>query len=319
MLLTATAWGALAFLGAGTAYAAGITITDAKVQGGRLIVIGQAPAALQQLKLDNRFATTSSASKAFAFSVPGYRPSDCVVEIKAGASIASAVVADCPATGLSQRGAWAAGVAYLTNDLVTFLGSSWRAKANSTGKRPDTNVAAWEKFTSKGDTGAAGPKGLTGATGATGPAGPKGSTGATGAKGATGAAGAAGINKVVNVRSLSECPGTIPANSDSHLGSASITVTASQRVIVNASLPIRFPAGVTGAIFIDYALTAFRSGGQTGLGSRTATVTPDWSILSISAQSSLSANTYSVHFTVGNSGNTSLDVGCLSGWVMVVE
>ena len=190
---------ALLLLAAGPAFAPSITINDAKVQAGKLIVTGQSPNANQTVKLDNRFKTKSNASKAFAFNLANYLPSDCIVAVTAGTLKTTAVVADCAATGLSPRGAWAAATAYLKNDLVTFQGSSWRAKVDNKGKRPNSNLAVWEKFASKGgqgatgSTGPAGPTGPTGPTGAMGTAGAKGATGATGAKGATGPAGPAGV------------------------------------------------------------------------------------------------------------------------------
>ena len=319
------AWWALILLAPGAACAAGITITDAKVQGGKLIVTGQSPSANQPVKLDNQFTVNSNASKAFGFSLPGYRPSDCIVEIKVGTLVAKAVVAHCGAAGLSPRGAWAAGAAYLTNDLVAFLGSSWRAKMASKGKRPDTNAAVWEKFASKGNTGVTGPQqGSTGATGATGPAGPKGNTGATGAAGATGATGAPGKNNVVDLQPLDDCVvTTIPPNDDKFIvGPAQVTVRANEHLLASATLPIKFPDGVTGAIYVPYYLA---SGSSTAYGSlsgtQTSTVSPRWTVLSASGDGEFFSGfprTVSVGVVVDNPGTTNLEVGCLSGWVMVV-
>lgn len=316
------AWWALVLLAPGTACAAGLTITDAKVEGGRLIVTGQSPGANQPVKLDNSFTVTSNAAKAFAFSLAGYRPSDCIVEIRAGTLAAKAVVARCGASGISPRGAWAAGAAYLANDLVAFLGSSWRAKAASTGKRPDANAAFWERFASKGDRGATGPRGAIGATGATGPAGPQGPAGATGGAGATGATGAHGKDNVVDVQPLEACVGTIPPNTDTFvLSSVSVTLGANDGLIASATLPIKFPAGVTGAIYAPFYLAFGNSTGWGGLSStQTSTVSPRWTVLSASGGAFFSggSRTVSVGIVVENDSTTSLEVDCLSGWVMVV-
>jgi hypothetical protein len=165
---------AVSALSVGSAFAAGVTVTDAKVQAGKLRVAGQTPNASQNVTLDGRFTVKSGANKVFSFALTNYLPSDCIVDLKAGTSTGSGVVANCGARGLAPRGAWLAATAYLTNDLVTFQGSSWRAKHGSTNKPPATNIAFWEKFASKGATGA---KGLTGAQGPAGPQGPQGPAG----------------------------------------------------------------------------------------------------------------------------------------------
>lgn len=189
------------------AAATGISITDAKVEGGKLVVTGTAPGASQQVKLDDRYTAMSNASKLFSFNIANYLPSDCIVDLVSGSATGTGVVADCAERGLSPRGAWGTNASYLTNDLVTFQGSSWRAKRNSINKPPATNVADWERFAAKGDPGQAGPigpagpsgsagptgdAGPAGAIGETGPAGPIGETGPAGPIGETGPAGAPG-------------------------------------------------------------------------------------------------------------------------------
>lgn len=303
------------------AYAPSILITEAKVQGGRLIVSGQAPSANQQVKLDNRFTVTSNGSKAFAFNLSNYLPSDCIVVVRAGALAATAVVTDCAAAGLSPRGAWTTDTVYLPNDLVTFQDSSWRAKSASRGKRPDTNAAAWEKFAAEGETGATGPLGATGATGATGPSGPKGDKGATGAGGATGPTGPRGASELVQLASHPwyYCPATIPPNATTDVGGASITLTTTRRIVSSAALPIKFPVGVTGAIFVDYGLNAHTSGDYALGSTQTTTVSPSWTILSATGDAVFPPGTVTVSLRVTNSGTTNLDIGCLSGWVMAAD
>jgi hypothetical protein len=54
---------ALPGLNVGPLLAAGVTITDARVQGGKLLVTGRAPAASQNVTLDGRFTVRSAANK----------------------------------------------------------------------------------------------------------------------------------------------------------------------------------------------------------------------------------------------------------------
>ena len=78
--------------------------------------------------------------------------------------------------GWTHRGAWAAGTDYATGSVVTLNGSSYVAKARSTGRSPSGNPGAWGLLSAAG---AAGPAGVAGATGATGPTGPAGPVGLT--------------------------------------------------------------------------------------------------------------------------------------------
>lgn len=196
-VIKTAALAALVLSAPSAAFAPSITVTDAKVQAGRLVVTGQSPSPNQQLKLDSRFTTTSNASKAFTFSIANYLPSDCIAQITAGALSTTATIANCGPTGLSPRGAWAAATPYLKNDLVTYQGSSWRAKLDNKGKSPAVFAGFWEKFASKGSTGPrgltgpAGPRGLQGASGATGQQGVQGPPGAAGPTGPQGPAGVA--------------------------------------------------------------------------------------------------------------------------------
>lgn len=57
------------------------------------------------------------------------------------------------ANGLTWRGPWAAGTAYVARNVVTHGGSSWRAIASSTGVTP-VEGASWTMLAAKGDPGA---------------------------------------------------------------------------------------------------------------------------------------------------------------------
>ncbi|WP_237154887.1 hypothetical protein [Oryzibacter oryziterrae] len=182
---------------------AGVTITKSAISAGKLVVEGTSSTG-SSITLDGKVTTAINAStRKFAFSAV-YLPKDCMVSLTLGSSktvVSEAVVADCGPKGLDARGAWSSAVTYSADDVVTFGGSTWRAKPNSSpnlNKNPSSQTAFWEQLAAKGDTGATGPRGNTGATGPQGPAGPTGPAGADGAigpagpKGDTGAAGPQG-------------------------------------------------------------------------------------------------------------------------------
>jgi hypothetical protein len=111
-------------VGSGTAFAAGLVITDAKIAAGSLTVRGKSPLANQTVELDGKFSVQSDATRSFTFGVP-YVPDDCVVQIAAGASSKKAAVANC-AVG-QPRGVAVNGAISLSNitngrcNQVTFL------------------------------------------------------------------------------------------------------------------------------------------------------------------------------------------------------
>lgn len=93
-----------------------------------------------------------------------YHPGDCVVSLKAGGDpvAVNAVVANCGIQGLSPRGGWLNGNAYVMDDVVVLDGSSWRAKkAVPAGIKPGFHDGGyWEKFVSRGEDGIMGRRAL---------------------------------------------------------------------------------------------------------------------------------------------------------------
>ncbi|MEK6702668.1 MAG: hypothetical protein AABZ53_10415, partial [Planctomycetota bacterium] len=94
---------------------------------------------------------------------------------------------------------WVIDTTYITNDAVTFNGSSYRSLINDNiGNDPSASPAAWALVAAKGDTGATGAQGIQGIQGiqgdqgVAGPQGPQGLQGDTGTQGPTGATGAEG-------------------------------------------------------------------------------------------------------------------------------
>jgi hypothetical protein len=133
-------------LATSAADAATVTVTDAIVRNGTLTVSGKTPQANQKVTLDDQFTTKSNGQREFTFALSDYLPPDCIVDVKADGAIGSGVVANCGPRGVSPRGAWKRGNDYLADDLVTFAGSSWRAKVANSGRRPDTHPQQWELF-----------------------------------------------------------------------------------------------------------------------------------------------------------------------------
>jgi hypothetical protein len=157
------------------ASAGDIAVTDAKIAGGMLVVTGTTAKAHTKLTLDGQFNATSNAAKTFSFNLV-YLPAGCIVELTDAASAGTptqAVIADCGPHGVNPMGAWSAATNYATDDLVTSLGSSWRAMKDNVNKSPSANPASWEKFAAKGDTGATGQAGASGPQGPAGAAGPR--------------------------------------------------------------------------------------------------------------------------------------------------
>ncbi len=255
---------------AGPAVAADVTITDAKIAGGKLVVTGTTLTANMNLTLDDEFTAKSNAAKAFTFSVV-YVPPDCIVAVnKTGSTVKKqAVVANCAARSLNPQGAWTATTTYVTNDIVTQLGSVWRAKRNNR-NRPPSAGADWEKFVSKGDPGAAGatgPAGPAGATGAAGPTGETGPTGPTGATGPTGPAGPTGPTGIVRISSLEAATSsTIPSDPSAWRWvptptsvSGNIVIAEGQTLTVSASVTMAVTATASDHGTITYGICAERA------------------------------------------------------------
>ena len=217
---------------------AAITVTNAKIAGGALIVSGTSPTGTS-INLDGTFSATLVAG-AFNFNLT-YLPPDCIVDLTvvggAGAP-KPAVVANCGPRGVNAMGIWSGTRIYVENDLVFALGSTWRAKANASvnlNKLPPGNAAFWQLFARRGNDGiqgATGAAGATGPAGATGAAGETGATGPIGAEGATGVAGATGpagptLQKRVGFEGLS-----IPEAGNTELATLIITPPVSGTAVL---------------------------------------------------------------------------------------
>ncbi|MBV9435850.1 MAG: hypothetical protein JOZ44_07345 [Acidobacteria bacterium] len=95
-------------------------------------------------------------------------------------------------TSFTFRDAFDPTAAYVRNNVVTFLGSSYIVIGSPAIGIAPPNDPAWTLMAAQGSPGPQGPKGDTGATGATGAVGPQGPAGPQGAVGQTGATGSQG-------------------------------------------------------------------------------------------------------------------------------
>lgn len=174
-----------------------VTITDASITAGKLVVTGTSTTGTS-IKLDDLYTRPISAGS-FSFSLL-YLPPDCMVDLSVVgfSDTAQAVVANCGPKGINPVGIWSTTKSYVVNDVVYYGGSAWRAIAANIGQQPDISTASWRVFVKAGATGLRGPKGATGARGPqgvagnTGPQGPQGTAGTDGAQGPQGPAGANG-------------------------------------------------------------------------------------------------------------------------------
>jgi hypothetical protein len=115
-----------------------------------------------------------------------------IIDFQAGKRCTSKETTLSWSKGVHYRGAWSSGTSYNVLDVVSYLGSSYVAKAPSVGKQPTTSAGVWSLLSAKGATGATGARGPAGTAGAPGLQGLQGLPGLPGADGADGAPGADG-------------------------------------------------------------------------------------------------------------------------------
>ena len=104
------------------ARAADITVTDAKIAAGKLVITGKTLTANTQVMLDSLFTATSNNSKIFTFNL-AYLPAGCIVnlvEVGSATAATRAVVADCGPKSFNSPGNWTSTTQYTTNDMVMF-------------------------------------------------------------------------------------------------------------------------------------------------------------------------------------------------------
>jgi len=124
--------------------------------------------------------------------------------------------------GLAAKGPWSSATAYVTDEIVTRGGSTWRAKRGNTNVIPGTSAADWEQLAARGATGPAGPQGEKGDRG------PRGLSGARGPQGPVGPQGPGGVESFV---SFAGNIGTISANTSAFVfvsTPTTVTVTEAQ-------------------------------------------------------------------------------------------
>jgi hypothetical protein len=159
------------------------------------------------------------------------------------------------AGGFNPVGAWISSTTYQPDDLVTFQGSAWRAKATNANRAPNTHSTLWEQFAGKGDQGATGAKGATGAAGVAGTPGGTGATGATGATGGTGATGAKGDTGDTG-------PNTV---ADGSVGTPAINFTSSTSTGIFSPAAGKIALSAAGSLFLHNIGTNNTALGRTAL------------------------------------------------------
>jgi hypothetical protein len=312
------------------AHAESITVTDAKIAAGKLVVTGTSTKANSTVTVDGQFTATSNAAKSFTFNLL-YHPDDCMVEVAEGsAAPLRAVVANCGARGVNPRGAWSATTKYLADDIVTSLGSSWRAKRDNLNRAPSSYPAFWEQFAAKGDQGAAGPGGAPGsqgATGATGPQGPAGPTGSQGPAGPTGPQGPQGPSGIIATYDLTDLirNGPIAANATGFVfvgATATINVAATDRLIMSATATLATTAFLGTAEFGHSICYQPVAGGTIQVfGPRSNASVGGLRIsFNSSVTSQMTPGSYKIGYCIYNYGSTAIDrVDVVTGWVMVAR
>lgn len=192
----------------GDAALAAIKVNKAKINEGKIVLQGVTePNAV--VTLDGGVAkATADSTGLFNFGSLFYVPASCMVQLTSpGQTTVYTKVGSCQTVSLEAVGAWKNAESYAPNDLVTYEGSTYRARiAVPSNVVPGADTSKyWEVFSARGAQGAQGPQGLrgprgiagvdgvAGATGPTGAIGSTGPTGPTGANGSTGPTGAAGL------------------------------------------------------------------------------------------------------------------------------
>jgi hypothetical protein len=135
--------------------------------------------------------------------------------------------------GLAFKGPWDPALAYVENDVVSYLGSSWIAKRDNLNLLP-AEGPDWTLLVGVGDTGPQGPKGDPGPTGTMGPVGPQGPAGPVGPQGVQGIQGPPGPPGPGNIVTASQIY-TIPK-------SGRLTIK-DQRVTPNSMITLQYLGG----------------------------------------------------------------------------
>jgi lysophospholipase L1-like esterase len=150
--------------------------------------------------------------------------------------------------GLTLRGSWVSTSSYSPTDAVLFSGSTYVAKAVSTGVQPDLSPEVWLMIAQAGQTGTQGPNGAQGPNGVQGLNGPPGLNGAQGLNGPPGLNGLQGLNgppgttATISIGTVTTVASGLPA---------SITNTGNSTVAVwNFALPQGAPGSLAGAATI---------------------------------------------------------------------
>jgi hypothetical protein len=145
------------------------------------------------------------------------------------------------AGGLNPLGAWLGSTRYQPNDLVTYLGASWRAKLTGRNRAPDSHAAFWDQFAAKGNRGRTGPQGADG---------PQGLKGDTGARGPRGLQGTQGLTGDTGPRGPRGPAGSIAAVANGNAGAPSIRFASSTSTGIFSPTAGRIALAESGSLFL---------------------------------------------------------------------
>lgn len=218
---------------------------------------------------------------------------------------------------------WALGNYYVKTETDPNGGTSYSITGTS-----ELLSVPYALYSVNGTPGPAGPAGPAGPQGATGPSGPAGPQGPQGATGPAGPAGPQGSSGVVSVAAFNGFVGaSIAASSSAFVfvgPTATVTITAGQKIIACASAPMGVTTGTaTADIGMCFAPSPANTPVTNFVGNNYSTVEISTTRLTYSASATiagLAAGTYTIGFGVRNSSATAINKNdFLNGWVMVVN
>jgi hypothetical protein len=240
-------------------------------------------------------------------------------------SPSSATYWEALSVGLNPLGAWKSTATYQPNDIVIYLGSTWRAKVTNLNKTPGSSAANWEQFVAKGATGPTGAHGVNGTNGTNGTNGAQGAAGTNGTNGANGADGAQGPSGVVQTLVLNDAVNIIPGASSDFVffgNKPTVTLDGNQRLTGMATLTIYSPNQTDFKQTLCYQPSDLSGSPSPFMGGFADyfTIANTYVLFTASASANPpAAGEYIVGYCVKNASNNQFNAGWVQGWVMVTN
>jgi hypothetical protein len=214
-----------------------ITLWEAQLRAGDLIIVGHTPRTGASVSLDGKFTQVSDHRRRFVFRVP-YRPQGCTVTLSSGALTRDVILANCAATGTAGS-TGPQGAVGAQGPVGTQGPAGAQGPVGAPGPRGEAGAPG--AAGPQGSVGAPGTPGSAGAPGPVGAPGPRGEPGSPGPQGPTGAAGPAGPKGDAGAAGL-----TIREARQDCVADAACTLScAEDERALNAVCPSRAPAALT--------------------------------------------------------------------------